>query len=166
MPNSCTPRSDAEAAVDRAAMAPASTGSNEQTQQQPGSQNNAHRILREEADAAAQQELLEAAAVLNGAASPDPTYQNPTRKDTAQARTIGRRALKFLAKAGANIEGRLDALDTAIREATGTTISSANAWMNFQNWMSKNFVNQRADLDLWADVYARAGGRQIGRAHV
>lgn len=159
MPNSCTPRSDAEAAVDRAAMAPASTGSNEQTQQQPGSQNNARRILREEADAAAQQELLEAAAVLNGAASPDPTYQNPTRKDTAQARTIGRRALKFLAKAGANIEGRLDALDTAIREATGTTISSANAWMNFQNWMSKNFVNQRADLDLWADVYARAGGR-------
>lgn len=159
MPDSCTPRNQANVAVAKATMAPASTASAEQTQRQPGSQNYSEQTKISAIEQAARQETIDKMLNLDGAASPDPTYQTLTRKDEIQARTVGRRALKFLAKAGAGIEARLDALDTAIREATGTTISSANAWMNFQNWMVKNFVNQRADFDLWADVYARSGGR-------
>lgn len=159
MPNDCIPGNEALTAVAKATMAPASTGSSEQTQRQPGSQNYSQQVLGDAAERAARQEAMDRAMGLDGAANPNPTMQTPTKKDEKLVRSIGRRATKFLAQMGGAIEARLDALDTAIREATGTTVSSANAWMNFQNWMAKNFVNQRADLDLWIDTYARSGGR-------
>lgn len=88
-----------------------------------------------------------------------PSIEQPTRKDQTFARTIGKRAIKFL-DLGREAQDRVwTAYDDAMKLANGTTKMDSTWWMNLQNATNKFFVNERADMLSFLDRFAHVVGR-------
>lgn len=89
-----------------------------------------------------------------------PSAERPTAGDTRSARGIARGFRKIWDSAKARSQVRLDQLNEAVRIASGTTVGESTLWNNIQNKAYRWFVNQRADMYKFFNLYARQEGKQ------
>lgn len=75
------------------------------------------------------------------------------------ARAIGNRALQFFNPAKEAQNRVWEAAELAAKIVNGTTKLDATFWMNFQNFVDKVFVNERADILYFGDLFLHEPGK-------
>lgn len=116
--------------------------------------------ILEEATAISERALKEAELEQAAAASETPIYETLTSGTRKLARTVGKFAEKLMNLAGDPMQRKKDAWYEAVKLVDGSNQIDATLWMNFQNSMSKFFVNDRADLVTWLNTVANFEGKK------
>lgn len=94
-------------------------------------------------------------------ADANPSMETPSAGDKRSARATSRGVSKIIkAIAGEGLQKRYDDFVDAMQQAAGTTILQTTKWMNLQNWLYTNWVNERGAMHTFLRSVANIPGVQ------